>query len=289
MINEFNRCLPAAALTVMLTISLLLSGCGAFSHGNGGESGKESESVTEPVTTQREPLSTIHIDLSTNKKEDETSAETGDEDAESPRLPLTLDMGSDYTDKFTFLCDSTIYGLKSFGMLTEGRETDSVVTGSGGSFFVMASDPLVYSSEYGGLLTVDDYVSRRRPEYLLLAVGSSDISTDVPPEYDDFSNAYKSLIERIKEASPNTIIICLSILPGSESSGISVYDAERYNTLILSAAESTDAYYLDAASAFAATNGYLRPDCDGGESRLSTTGLKRLLGLIRTHYIAKEE
>lgn len=289
MINEFNRIAPAASLAVMLAVSLLLSGCGAFSRGNSGESDKESESVTEPVTTKRDPLSTIHIDLSTSKKDDDTTAETGGEDTESARLPLTLDAGSDYTDKFTFLCDSTIYGLKSLGMLTEGRETDSVVTGSGGSFFVMAPSALVYAPEYGGLLTVDDYVSRRRPEYLLLAVGSSDVSDDVPPGYDDFSDAYASLIEKIKEASPKTVIICLSVLPGSETSGISIYDAERYNSLILAAAESADVYYLDAASAFAATDGYLRPDCDGGESRLSTTGLKRLLDLIRTHYIAPEE
>ena len=36
---------------------------------------------------------------------------------------------------------------------------------------------------------------------------------------------------------------------------------------------------------FAASNGYLRGDYDAGSSRLSTTGLKTLLDIIRTHGI----
>lgn len=286
MTSVFNRRVPAAVTSVILSAALLLSGCGSASHGEG----KDSESATDTETeTGREPLNTIHINIGTSKDPEETDAETGTDGENSVRLPLTLDMGAEYTDRFTFLCDSAVYGLKSLGMLSEGRGTDNVITGSGGSFYVMAEEAFVYSSEYGGLLTVGDFASRRRPEYMMLALGSSDISGKTAPSYDEFESAYTSLIGKIKESSPDTVIICLSILPGSPSSGVSVYDAEKYNARILAAAEASEVYYLDAASAFAASDGYLRPDCDGGASRLSTTGLMRLLELIRTHYVGAEK
>lgn len=284
MTNVSERLFAATLAVVLLLFALV--GCGG-SGNESPESGHETETESgTQAATGREPLSTIHINIGTDAKAPETD-DPGDEES-GVKLPLTLDMGTDYIDKFTFLCDFSIYGLKPHSMLSDGRNTDSVITGQGGSFYVMAEDQLVYSQEYGGLLTVDDFISRRRPEYLLVALGLSDITTGSAPRHDDFGAAYAALLERLKEASPKTIIICLSILPGSDGSGLSVYGAERYNARILSAAEDAGVYYLDAASAFAASNGYLRPDCDGGSSRLSTTGLKKLLDMIRTHYAGPE-
>lgn len=273
-----------ASVLAVILILFTLAGC----KGSGNDSPEtvhETESDTQ-AATGREPLSTIHINIGTDHKTPETDKITDDESGTV--LSLTLDMGSDYIDKFTFLCDFAVYGLKPHEMLTDGRHTDSVITGQGGSFYVMSESQLVYSQEYGGLLTVEDFIARRRPEYLLVAIGASDITTGDAPLHDDFRDSYLALLERLKSASPRTIIICLSVLPGSEGSGLSVYGAERYNSRILSAAEEAGVYYLDAASAFAASDGYLRPDCDGGDSRLSTTGLKKLLSMIRTHYVGPE-
>ena len=277
MINASERRIIASVLAAAALIAIL-SGCRKSGGGNADGTADATETA---VVTTKEPLSTVIIDLNTTKPPAETGSD--DNDHTGTKLPLTLDAGAEYIDKITFLCDFPVYGLRSLGMLSEGRKTDNVVTGIGGSFFVTSEEPMLYASEYGGLMTVSDYVSKRRPEYLLLAVGTSDIAAPHPLPYDRFGDSYTSLIEKIREASPRTVIICMSILPGSESSGISIYNAENYNSRIISAAEATGVYYLDAASAFAGSNGYLRADCDGGDSRLSTTGLRRLLDMIRTH------
>lgn len=277
-----------SALLALTAVIIAAAGCAKKSGEPSSTSASETASETTDQTTTREPLSSIVIDLNTEKPT--TDAETdASAEPDGTRLPQSLDMGSSYLDKFTFISDFSVCGLRSLGMLPEGQKTDRVVSGLGGSLYVASDEPLLYAPEYGGLLTVTDYAARRRPEYLLIALGASDISAKNAPSETAFSASYTTLLTNIKEASPDTVIVCLSILPGSPSSGISIYDVEKYNSLILSAAKATGTYYLDAASAFAGSDGYLRTDCDGGSSRLSTTGLRKLLDLIRTHYAAPIE
>lgn len=266
----------SSLLLSSLLVASSLAGCGG-----GRDNDTDNSTGTAEVTTGNHYLSTIHIDIGTEPEAPEADAPQDDESG--ARLPLTLDAGAEYINKFTFICDFQIYGLKPHGMLSAGQKTDAVITGRGGSFSVTSENAVLYSAEYGGELTVSDFVQRKKPEYLLLSLGAQDaaVSPDAPPS--DFRQKYVDLIKSVKESSPNTTVICMSVLPGSMSSGVSIYDAERYNTLILSAAEETGTYYLDITSAFAASDGYLRADCDGGSSRLSTTGLKKLLDLMRTH------
>ncbi len=273
---------PALVAFSLLFTSLTLPSCGGRDGGGDAGTGTTAESETT-----REPLSTVHIDIDKEKdtSRDETDAETGD--GSGAVLAPTLDMGTEYTDKFTFLCDSVIYGLKSLGMLTDGRTTDKVVTGLGGSLYVMTEEPLIYAPEFGETMTIAGFCAKKRPEYLLVSLGASDVVGANAPEPDEFEASYSNLIKLITEASPETVVICLSLLPGSSGGGISLYETERYNERILRAAENAGVYYLDAASSFAASNGHLREDCDAGDSRLSATGLVRLLEFIRTHYIGK--
>ncbi len=263
--------------------------------GRGEDSGTADESITESVSeTMREPLSTVIIDINAgNNGESETTSppdDTGTSSGPVVSLPQTLDMGTKYTDKFTFVCDSTIYGLKSLGMLTDGRSTKNVVTGQGGSLFLGSDEPLVFAPDLGGVMSVEAFCSKKLPEYLLLSLGAEDLKkSGTPLSLEDFSASYLALLQKIKSASPNTVVICLSLLPGSKNSGLSLSDVEPYNARILSAAEAAGVYYLDAASSFSASDGYLRVDCDAGDSRLSAAGLARLLELIRTHYIGNGE
>ena len=290
-------------LPLLLSLCFILFGCGR------GGSGSETDTATGPETSDKSPPQSSSIgslinDMYNNKETEAPQESVGDTgtdtdsgdapDSDQPndvRLPTTLDMGSDYAERILFICDHTVYGLKALGMLTDGQKTDQVVTGAGASFFVMSPAPTVYSAADNETVPLADYLSERKPEYILLAVGGADIAQKSKPKYDEFLTAYASLIETVTESSPDSVVICMSILPGSEESGISVYDAEQYNAHILSAAASAESdrvYYLDAASAFAASDGYLRDDCDGGSSRLSTTGLKRLLDVVRTHYVSSE-
>ena len=271
----------AATLAVSAALAAAsLTGCAGPQKSEADGTGTGGE-TTSPY------LSTIHIDINTEPETPETGEPS--DDGSGARLPLSLDVGAEYIDKFTFICDFQIYGLKPHGMLSSGQQTDDVLTGRGGSFTVASENAMLYSPEYGGELTVSDFISRKKPEYLLLALGAQDAALNPESPPGAFKQKYSDIINAVKSASPDTVIVCMSVLPGSASSGVSIYDAARYNELIHSAAEETGAYFLDISSAFAASDGYLRPDCDGGSSRLSTTGLKKLLDLMRTHYAAPKE
>ncbi|NLM56510.1 MAG: hypothetical protein GX192_03565 [Clostridiales bacterium] len=202
-------------------------------------------------------------------------------------LRKTQDLGTDYTSRIVFLCDSVTYGLKSLSMLVEGRDTVRVWSGPAGSYYICKAsesdtdtENLLYIPGVEQLLTLPEAVARTKPEIILITAGADSVSSLSPSE---FKECYASIIDSIKTKSPGTKIICMSILPGSKSSGFSIGDAEYYNDAILYAAAEAGVHYLDVASAFAASNGYLRDDYDAGSSRLSTTGLKTLLDLIRTH------
>lgn len=207
---------------------------------------------------------------------------------ESALLTVTQDLGDAHADKYYFLCDSVIYGMKSLGMLADGRETDKVVTGVSSSFSLASGkDALVYLPESDSVLSAPDAIAQIAPEYLLVSVGTDEILKKSKISDTNFYNAYRELVMSLREASPKTVIVCMPILPGTDGDGLNIYKAETYNKYIHASAAEFGAYYIDVASAFANSSGYLRIDCDAGASCLNTTGLKRLLELIRTYDVPK--
>lgn len=203
-------------------------------------------------------------------------------------LQVSQDLGEEHIEKYLFLCDSVIYGMKSLGMLADGQKTDKVITGVASSFSLASGkEALVYLPERDSVLTAPDAMSEISPEYLLVSVGTDELIKRPEISDTDFYNSYRELIMSLREASPATVIVCMPILPGSDGDGINIYKAETYNRYIHASAAEFGAYYIDIASAFANSSGYLRIDCDAGASCLNTTGLKRLLELLRTYDIPK--
>ncbi len=202
----------------------------------------------------------------------------------SALLSLTQDLGEGQIEKYHFLCDYVIYGMRSLGMLPDGTKTDRVITGASSSLSLMSgADTLVYLPNEDKILSACDAMSQIRPEYLLLSIGTDTVLEKTNISDTDFYNSYRELVMSLREASPETVIVCMPILPGSDGSGLNIYKAEEYNKYIHASAAEYGAYYIDIASAFANASGYMRIDCDAGESRLNTTGLRRLLELIRTY------
>lgn len=213
-----------------------------------------------------------------------------DEKLEAALLTVTQDMGTKYLDKFYFLTDSSLYGLKYHAMLPEGQETDRVITGMSSSLSILfEEDALVYSPKNDSILTVADAIASIRPEYLLVSVGSDDVKNHDDMSHAAFKSAYSSLIGAIVEASPDTIVICMPILPGSSGDGLNIYTVDEYNKYIHESAAERGAYFIDISSAFASSAGHLRIDCDAGKSNLNTTGLKRVLDLIRSYKVPDPE
>ena len=98
----------------------------------------------------------------------------------------TQDLGTDYTSKIVFLCDSVTYGLKSLSMLVEGRETARVWSGPAGSYYIgkaSDTDNLFYIPGTDQLLTLPEAVGRIKPEIILIAAGADSVFSLTPAEF----------------------------------------------------------------------------------------------------------
>ncbi len=201
-------------------------------------------------------------------------------------MVYTQDQGTDYINKFFFLTDSSLYGLKSHSMLADSKETDRVLTGVSSSLSILlGEEALVYMTDSDSMLSVPDAVAKLQPLYLLVSVGADDVKNYANLTFGRFYSAYSDFIKAIIKASPDTVVICMPILPGSSGKGPNIYKADQYNEYIHMAAAENGAYYIEISSAFASSSGSLRVDCDAGNSSLNTTGLKRVLDLVRSYKV----
>lgn len=286
-----------AVLLIIVMISLIFRSCGK----NRADSGNDDKANDTNYDTNAENTNSpadsndgffyIPVEKDSDSSEKQINpppTSLSEDELNAAVLKVTQDLGAEYIEKFYFLCDSPIYGLKTLGMLSGGTKTDRVISGISSSFSLLfGGDAQIYDSETSGMVSVSEKIKKVKPEYLLVSVGADDISSHRGITYADFKEAYSALLIALKKASPKTTVICLPILPGSSGEGISIYDAENYNKYILEAAAECGAYYIDISSAFASSGGYLRIDCDGGSSRLNSTGVKRLLELLRSYTISE--
>jgi len=201
-------------------------------------------------------------------------------------LPETEDMGQDYVDKITFICDSPTYWLWPKGLLSGGRNSKQIWTGPDGTM------TLAYQSTYWILDPYDNkqrpirsVVKRHKPEYLIIALGINGVSF---MKEDYFVAEYTDLVTDIQAISPDTVILLQSIYPITRQyrnwGSITNVTITRANSWILRIAEETGCKYLDTISVLLAENGEAKSELmmkDGLHP--NTEGLKVILNYIRTH------
>lgn len=201
-------------------------------------------------------------------------------------LPETDDMGQDYIDRITFICDSPTYWLWPKGLLSGGKNSKQVWTGPEGTM------TLAYQSTYWILDPYDNkqrpirsVVERHKPEYLIIALGINGVSF---MKEDYFVAEYTDLVTDIQAISPDTIILLQSIYPITRQyrnwGSITNVTITRANSWILRIAEDTGCKYLDTISVLLAENGEAKAELmmkDGLHP--NSEGLKVILNYIRTH------
>ena len=220
-------------------------------------------------------------------------------------LPQSADMGQEYIDSIIFLGDSTTYHLKSRGVLTGGKDTKQVWSGSGvdendGSIFPAGTLTLdgrittthIYYPKTGEALTIADAVAKEKPQYMVITLGINGVSyVDLENQktIENFKQCYKALINAIHRSSPDTKIMLQSIFPVTEAysqSGIGITNEkiDAANTWIMQLAKDTGCKYLDTASVLKNDNGALIALYDNGDGHhLTTDAYKSILQYIRTH------
>ena len=213
---------------------------------------------------------------------------------DSPALLVpSEDMGQEYIDRITFICDSPTYWLWPLELLSDGKDSKQIWTGPEGTM------TLAYQSSYqifdpydNAERPIRDVVALHPPDILIIALGINGISF-MDEEY--FSTEYMDLVTDIREISPDTIIILQSIYPITQQyryyGGITNAMITAGNSWIMAIAEETGCSYLDTISVLLNDEGMAKDELmlnDGLHPNID--GLSLILDYIRTHaYVEKED
>ena len=207
-------------------------------------------------------------------------------------LPPSKDMGMEYIDRITFICDSPTYWMWPLELFSDGKESKQIWTGPEGTM------TLAYQSSYHILDPYDkkqrpirDVVALHPPDILIIALGINGISF-MDETY--FTSEYKDLVIDIQEISPDTIIIFQSIYPITRRykhyGSITNAMITEGNSWILAMAEELGCSYLDTISVLLNDEGMAKDELmlnDGLHP--NRDGLTIILDYIRTHaYVERE-
>ncbi len=205
------------------------------------------------------------------------------------------DLGQEYIDSFIFFGESTTYHLKSRGVLRGGTETTQVWSPKNGTanLDTTISEIKIVYPETGEEMTVYDAAKQKKPQRIILTFGLNGAVTKLKKGEDYFKTCYKSLINDILSASPDTTIIIQSCFPIAENMDMSAYsvDAKTLNEYIdtingwsLSLAEELGLGYLDTQEVLRGNDGYLRQEYQAGDGyHLTAEAYRIILKYIRTH------
>ena len=203
-------------------------------------------------------------------------------------LPESMDAGQGYIDGLTFLCDSSVIGLRDYALLSGGTATNQVWGSTAGNIPAnsFAECRIRYQAE-GVEITPAEAAAKAQPSRLVIVLGADGLDS---VDEESFIEGYVSLIRSIREASPQTVIIVCSI--SSVTTGYSGVDGSNANVIrtvngwIQTVCMRTGAYYCDSASALNDRAGWLDSDYAAVNGKaLNTAGLQKFLEYLRHHAV----
>lgn len=201
-------------------------------------------------------------------------------------LKETGDMGQKYLDDIVFLGDSTTYGLKAYGMLSNGFYTTQVWTPLNGTLLInTANTTAIYYPETGQEIILAEALKLKQPKMLVITLGVNGVAYLSPSQ---IANEYAAIIDNIRNASPNTKIILQSIFPVTYDYALSYcinnQNINGANYAIAQLAEIKGVKFLNTATVLKDAYGYLNHDLDNGDGlHLNPDGFTLELNYIRTH------
>lgn len=120
------------------------------------------------------------------------------------KMPETKDAGEEYLSTLTFLTDSIMVGLRDSVATTPeiwGSEAGNLPMNAVADWEILYSD--------SSRLSVSNACMVVKPKILVIAVGSDALAS---MDHDSFVTAYTNLIQTVRAASPETKIVCCSVL-----------------------------------------------------------------------------
>ena len=210
-------------------------------------------------------------------------------------LGETEDMGDGYIDSFVFFGESTTYHMINRGVLTGGTSTHQVWGPNSGTVNLDSTTAslLIRYPETGEYLSVQDATAKKKPAYLVLTFGLNGAVQNVKRGKDYYKNCYRSLIQALRIASPDTKIILQSCFPVAENMDMQYYSVNvdelnalitTINSWVLELAEEEELRYLDTAEILTDENGRLFASYQIGDGHhLTREAYIKILYYIRTH------
>ena len=273
-INAFKNMLWALAIVLCLAGLLIALLFAAFTHYDGPKERGGVQLGMERSTEQKNP----------------DGLDAGVSPAAQPgRLAETDDGGQGYIDGLTFLVDSTLIGLRDYGILSGGTETTQVWGSPTGSIPAdsLGSFTIRYPND-GSYISPADAAMIAKPARLILCLGADGLSQTSEQQFKD---GYLSLINGIRQVSPDTTLVLCTLPSVSEEyggdDGLTPELLEQVNTWIRSICAETGIPCAEIGGAlnnsgdgrlmstYAAANG----------KSLNSAGLNVVLHYLRTHTV----
>lgn len=227
------------------------------------------------------------------------SKTTADVDAQSVMseaiLGVTEDRGQGYIDSLIFVGESTTYHLKSRGVLSGGSDTKQVWAPKNGTLNLDMStkNAKIIYPETGEAVTISQAAERSQPKYMIFTFGLNGAVQNISKGEEYYKSCYLSLINSVRDVSPQTRIILQSAFPVASNMDMTNYsvDVKTLNEYIdtinlwtLDLAHSEGLRYLNTAEILKDSSGYLRYELQVGDGHhLRTEAYTEILGYIRTH------
>ena len=205
------------------------------------------------------------------------------------------DRGQGYIDSLIFIGESTTYHLKSRGVLSGGRDTKQVWSPENGTLnldMTTKNVKIIYP-ETGERITFADAAARAKPKYIIFTFGLNGAVQNIKKGAEYYKSCYRSLINSVRDASPETEIILQSAFPVAKNMDMSNYSIDTktlneyistINSWTLSLAEEESLSYLNTAEILKDSDGWLKDNFQNGDGHhLTTEAYVEILTYIRTH------
>lgn len=258
---------------LILTVCLLFSACAA-AHGPAEtqptpESSAPKETTAPVITTapeittaptlETEPTETAPSETQPTAAQEptDTTEPTVDEIPEAPLeywlVPQSEAVDISYFDDVAFVGDSISLGLsyyqESSGVFGEAQFFASGSLSATNALWEI-SDESVHPIYQGAKTLVEDCIQYSGAKKIYIMLGINEIGYY---GMETSLNNYITLIEKIKEKSPDVVIVVQSVLPMTTTStilGSALNNSviREYNEMLLATCESRGWYYLDVAS-----------------------------------------
>lgn len=187
----------------------------------------------------------------------------------------------DYFDDTVMVGDSITYGMASYGYLNFNHVFAKIGLHQGTAL----TSKCVYTSKTNGY-SISDALKIAKPGKIYVTLG---INAIYNYKSDWFYNNYRALLSKIKNASPNSVIIIQSIFPVTQNWAINngKPQCNKYvayaNQKLSELAKEEGCHFLHTYEDLTDENGFLKPEFSGDGIHLSRKGYETVFNYILTH------